>query len=127
MPSHRYKECLGVRAIVLIACWATVDLMRKRSGRVCAPATSRACSQGATPNMAVDWADCGGSWNVPSHYGEAEKLERQTLEIQRRILGPDHPHTAISTYNLGGTALHKRKSPEPLSLFPQALYPPPAP
>ena len=71
--------------------------------------------------MAVDWADCGGSWNVPSHYGEAEKLERQTLEIQRRILGPDHPDTAMSTYNLGGIALHKGKSAEALSLLREAI------
>ncbi len=34
-------------------------------------------------------------------YDEAEKLNRETLDIRRRVLGADHPDTAISTYNLG--------------------------
>jgi hypothetical protein len=58
---------------------------------------------------------------IEGHYGEAEKLERQTLEIQRRILGPDHPDTAMSTYNLGGIALHKGKPDEALSLLRDAI------
>jgi non-specific serine/threonine protein kinase/serine/threonine-protein kinase len=39
-----------------------------------------------------------------SHEGreaEAEKLYRQTLEIRRRTLGPDHPDTLASMMNLG--------------------------
>jgi hypothetical protein len=30
-----------------------------------------------------------------------EKLEREAIAMRRRILGPDHPDTAISVYNLG--------------------------
>jgi non-specific serine/threonine protein kinase/serine/threonine-protein kinase len=33
-------------------------------------------------------------------YAEAEKLDRDTLEIRRRILGPEHPLTLSSTGNL---------------------------
>ena len=52
---------------------------------------------------------------------EAEKLERETLDIQRRVLGPDHPDTAMSTYNLGGIALHKGRRDEALSLLRNAV------
>ena len=33
-------------------------------------------------------------------YGEAEVLLRQTLEIQRRVLGPEHPSTLLIMSNL---------------------------
>lgn len=33
-------------------------------------------------------------------YDEAEKLSRETLESRLRILGPNHPDTAESEYNL---------------------------
>jgi hypothetical protein len=54
---------------------------------------------------------------MEKRYGEAEKLQRETLDIQRRVLGPNHPDTAMSTYNLGGIALHKGKRDEALSLL----------
>src|SRR5260370_38507483 len=54
-------------------------------------------------------------------YGDAEKLAREALAIQRRVLGPDHPDTAMSTYNLGGIALHKGKPDEALSLLRDAV------
>ena len=34
------------------------------------------------------------------NYIEAEKLGRETLEIQRRVLGPEHPSTLMSMGNL---------------------------
>ena len=34
------------------------------------------------------------------HYAEAEKLYRETLDIRRRVLGPEHPDTLWSTNNL---------------------------
>ena len=30
----------------------------------------------------------------------ARKLEEETLNISRRVLGPEHPHTSISAWNL---------------------------
>jgi pentatricopeptide repeat protein len=48
-------------------------------------------------------------------------LEEETLNIQRRVLGPNHPDTAMSLYNLGGTALHKGNPDEALSLLREAL------
>jgi len=36
-------------------------------------------------------------------YAEAEKLERETIDIYRRVLGPQHPDTLESMTNLGST------------------------
>jgi len=58
---------------------------------------------------------------VAGRYDEAEKLQRDTLDIQRRVLGPDHPDAAMSTYNLGGIALQKGKPDEALSLLRNAV------
>src|SRR5437762_14334057 len=60
MLSHSCSESEDDRAIVLIACWATVVMMRRQSGRVCVSGTSRLCSPSEILNMAVDWADVGG-------------------------------------------------------------------
>jgi len=35
------------------------------------------------------------------HYPEAEKLLRQVLEVQRRVVGPEHPDTLLFLNNLG--------------------------
>jgi len=59
--------------------------------------------------------------SMERRYVEAEKLQRETLDIQRRVLGPNHPDTAMSTYNLGGIALHKGKRDEALSLLREAV------
>ena len=40
---------------------------------------------------------------------EARKLHEQTLEIQRRILGPEHPDTLRSMHNLAAM-LRRRAS-----------------
>jgi len=37
MPSHFYRESADDRAIVLIACWATVVMTQRQSDKVCAP------------------------------------------------------------------------------------------
>jgi len=34
-------------------------------------------------------------------YAQAEALYTQTLEIQKRVLGPDNPDTAETKYNMG--------------------------
>ncbi len=65
MRSHFCRESEDDRAIVLIACWATVVMTRRQSGKVCVLATFRLCSPSETLNMAVDWGNGGGWWNVP--------------------------------------------------------------
>jgi hypothetical protein len=55
------------------------------------------------------------------HYGEAEKVLRETLDIQHRVLGPDHADTAATTYALARIAVHKGESEKAVSLLRQAL------
>src|SRR5580704_3751845 len=43
---------------------------------------------------------------------EAEKLERQVLEIRERILGPEHTDTLVSKYNLANILVGERHFPE---------------
>lgn len=50
-------------------------------------------------------------------YDEAEKVIRETLDIEGRALGVDHPETALSTYNLAVIALHKGKPDEALTVL----------
>jgi Flp pilus assembly protein TadD len=55
------------------------------------------------------------------HSADAEKLQRETLETERRVLGPENPQTAEATYNLGMMAALRGDHPEALSLLRQAL------
>jgi tetratricopeptide (TPR) repeat protein len=54
-------------------------------------------------------------------YAAAEKSLRETLGIQRRILEPEHPDTALSTYNIGCMLARKGDRDEALSLLRQAV------
>jgi len=58
---------------------------------------------------------------LEGRYSEAERLQHEALDRQRRVLGPDHPDTAMSTYNLGGIALHRGRRDEALSLLREAV------
>ena len=42
------------------------------------------------------------------HYAEAEKLQRETLDIQRRVLGPEDTYTLLSMNNLAAYLLSTR-------------------
>jgi len=50
------------------------------------------------------------------HYAEAEKLQRETLALQRRILGPEHPDTLRSMNNLANSLVHENHLAEALPL-----------
>jgi tetratricopeptide (TPR) repeat protein len=54
-------------------------------------------------------------------YAEAEKLCRETLDVQRRLSGPEHYTTAISTYNLGSILARKGNRDKALSLLREAV------
>ena len=47
-------------------------------------------------NLASTYSD-QGRWN------EAEQLEVQVMDMRKRLLGPDHPHTLTSMANLAST------------------------
>jgi hypothetical protein len=65
-------------------------------------------------NLATDLGDEG-------RYAEAEKLDRETLAIRRRVLGPEHPDTAVSTYNLACIVALQGRRDASLSLLQDAV------
>jgi Tetratricopeptide repeat len=52
---------------------------------------------------------------------QAEKMQREVLAIQRRVLGPEHMDTAASTYNLALVEVHLRQTSEALRLLREAV------
>src|SRR6185503_12256363 len=50
-----------------------------------------------------------------------EQSLRQLLELQRRILGPDQPETAVTLYNLASAVAKKGHSKEALSLLRESV------
>jgi hypothetical protein len=61
------------------------------------------------------------SLGLEGRYAEAEKLLRETRDIQRRVLGPEHPGTAISTDTLACILGLAGKRDEALSLLRDAV------
>jgi eukaryotic-like serine/threonine-protein kinase len=47
-------------------------------------------------------ANLAGFQRDSGRYEEAEKDFREVLELEKRVLGPDQPETAVSKYNLAG-------------------------
>ena len=54
-------------------------------------------------------------WHVPFLY------LRETLEIQRCVLGPKHPDTASTAYDLADALAHSGRSDEAISVLREAI------
>lgn len=54
-------------------------------------------------------------------YARAEALERGALAIRTQILGPDHPDTLTSMFDLGGTLWSEGRAPEAEKFMQSAL------
>jgi non-specific serine/threonine protein kinase/serine/threonine-protein kinase len=54
-------------------------------------------------------------------YPEAEKLYREVLDVERRVLGPEHPHTTSSMDNLANVLLAEGHDVEAEKLYREAL------
>lgn len=54
-------------------------------------------------------------------YAQAEALNLQTLEIRRRVLGPEHPDTLMSINNLAVVYFDEGKYAQAEALFSQTL------
>lgn len=59
--------------------------------------------------------------DTEGRYDEAEKLARETLEIQRRILRPEHPDAAGTAYELACVLAHTGRSDEAISFLREAI------
>jgi hypothetical protein len=55
------------------------------------------------------------------HYPAAEKLQRETLSLQSRVLGSEHPDTLRSMNNLANSLVAEGQLAEALELQRQAL------
>jgi len=60
-------------------------------------------------------------YRMQGKYAEAEALYRQTLEIQRRTLGPEHPYTLLSMGNLADAEGLLGRYPESEALFSKTI------
>ena len=56
-----------------------------------------------------------------AHYAEAEKLWTQTLEIEQRVHGPDHPSTLVTMDNLGAIFMQDGRNADAEKLFRQVV------
>ena len=61
------------------------------------------------------------AYESEGRYAEAEKLHRQTLEILRRVLGPDHPDTLIGIENVAIDVSHEGYYGEAEQMFRGAI------
>jgi non-specific serine/threonine protein kinase/serine/threonine-protein kinase len=55
------------------------------------------------------------------HYAEAEKLYRETLDVERRVLGPEHPRTLWLMNNLANVLTDEGRYAEAEKLFRKTL------
>jgi tetratricopeptide (TPR) repeat protein len=62
----------------------------------------------------------GVYWSL-GKYAQAEALHSQTLEIRRRVLGPEHPGTLASMHNLAGVYSSEARYKPAEALFGQTL------
>ena len=59
--------------------------------------------------------------NLERRYADAEELLRATLEIKRRVLGPEHPETVRSMVNLATSMQHEHHYADAEKLEREAL------
>ena len=63
------------------------------------------------------------SWTLKEvgHYAEAEKLQRETLDVRRRVLEPEHPETLDSMSRLASILYDEARYAEAEKLGREAL------
>ena len=86
---------------------------------------SALCFQGGANFRAAIERDCGSLEGVREWLahpeqgkpGEALPLQRQVLEVQERVLSPEHPQTLRTTAKLAGSLSDQDKHPEAQALI----------
>ena len=62
----------------------------------------------AVPHHAARrFAILANTLSAEAHYTETDQLARQALDARRRVLGPEHPHTASSKADLAAIELRR--------------------
>ena len=59
----------------------------------------------------------GNTLRREGHIDDAEKLQRETLAVRRRVIGPDHPETLRTMGELVATLLLQHKDTEAHQLY----------
>jgi len=54
-------------------------------------------------------------------YAQAEALFNQTLEIEKRVTGPESPYTATALYNLGCVAARRGDKDQAIAVLSQSV------
>jgi Tfp pilus assembly protein PilF len=63
----------------------------------------------------------GGIYFQEGKYAQAEAIFTQELETRKRILGPEHPDTAQTLYNLACAAAHRGDKERAIALLSQSV------
>ena len=83
--------------------------------------SSAACWVPSIPTRCGPWAIWPSILLGQGKYAQAEALFSQTLEIQRRVLGPEHASTLMSMDNLASVQYVQGKYAQAQALFNQTL------
>src|SRR5215831_11647117 len=82
---------------------------------------STARSRSRAPDTLASMSELAGTLLQENQFSDAESVLHQILEIQKRIMGPDNPDTAISRYNLACVASRRGHKEEALSYLHDAI------
>ena len=95
-----------------------------RASRAALPARTRGqragVGQGASP-YAYQLDNLAGLYQAQGRYGEAEPLFKRALEVNERVLGPEHPDTLTSVNNLAALYLVQGRYGEAEPLYKRVI------
>jgi tetratricopeptide (TPR) repeat protein len=74
-----------------------------------------------SPDVLISMNNLANVLTDEKHGADAEKLQRQTLDLERRVLAPEHPYTLFSLANVGIDLSHEGRYSEGAKLFEQAI------
>jgi Flp pilus assembly protein TadD len=69
----------------------------------------------------MSMSNLGTTYVREGKYAQAEALFTQALEIQKRVMGPENPLTAVTVYNLGGLAARRGDKDKAIALLNQSV------
>jgi tetratricopeptide (TPR) repeat protein len=67
----------------------------------------RAAADSATPDLAASLSDLAGTHFYAGHLAQSDSINRQVLEMSRRLHGPRHPLVAEDLINLGAAQFER--------------------
>jgi tetratricopeptide (TPR) repeat protein len=99
--------------------WQSVDARRKLE--LCRVLRDRPSAERVDYTSSVKLKEDARQFLAKAQYKQAEPLLRRVLEIRRRVLGDEHPDTAHSYHNVGGSLFAQRRYAEAEPFFSKSL------